>query len=142
VRRGRAACAPVWRAGGEVGFSFAEGFDAVTVATDAVLEKLGGELALFEGRGVAFELPLDAGDVGACRCELLFQLGPFALGHLVQVRECVLDEVAVAVQLCELGEDGGFEAVLGEPVAIALARAALVAGGTGVVGVAAAAAVR
>jgi hypothetical protein len=40
-------------AGGEVGFSFAERFEAVTVATDAVLEEVGGKPAVFEPLEIA-----------------------------------------------------------------------------------------
>ncbi|MHB8470334.1 MAG: hypothetical protein ACYDCH_11370 [Gaiellaceae bacterium] len=129
-------------AGGEVGFSFAEGFEAVTVATDAVLEELGGEPAVFEAFEVALQLALDAHDLGTSRAELVIQLRSFAFGRLGEVGECSLDDVAVAVQLGELGEDGGFEPVFREPIAGALARAVLVAGGAGVVGVAAVASVR
>ncbi|HZT90787.1 MAG TPA: hypothetical protein VFA05_02005 [Gaiellaceae bacterium] len=56
---------------------------------------------------------------------------------LGRVGERFLDDAAVAVEVGELREHRGFEPVLGEPVAVALARAVLVAGGAGVVGVAA-----
>ncbi|HEX5247994.1 MAG TPA: hypothetical protein VFW41_12795 [Gaiellaceae bacterium] len=129
-------------AGGEVGFSFAEGFEAVAVAADAVLEEVCGELAVFEAFEVAFQLAFDARDLGTGGGELLFEFGPLGLGHVREVGECLLDDVAVAVQLGELGEDGGFEPVFGEPVAVALGGAVPVAGGAGVVGVAAVASVR
>jgi hypothetical protein len=128
--------------GGEVGFSFAEGFEAVTVAADAVLEEVGGEPSVFEAFEVAFQIALDAGDLGVRRCELFLQVGPLALSHGRQVRKRLLDEVAVAVQLGELGEHGGFEAVFGEPVAVAFGGSVLVAGGAGAVRVAAVSAVR
>ena len=128
--------------GGEVGFSFAERFEAVTVAADAVLEEVGREPAVFEAFEVALELALDACDLRARRSELLFEFGPLALGRIREVGECLFDQMAVAVELGELGEDGGFEPVFGEPVAVAFGGAVLVAGGAGVVGVAAVAAVR
>lgn len=90
--------------GGEVGFSFAEDVEAVTVATDAFLEEVGGEPSVFEAFEVAFQLALDARDLGACRCELILQVGPFALGRIRQVSECSLDQMAIAVELSELGE--------------------------------------
>jgi hypothetical protein len=62
-------------AGGEVGFSLAEGFEAVAVATDAGLEEVGREPSLFEALEVAFQLALDACDLGARRRELLLQFG-------------------------------------------------------------------
>jgi hypothetical protein len=127
---------------GEVGFSFAERFEAVTVGTDAVLEEVGGEPSVFEAFEVAFQLALKAEDLGTRRRELLLQLRPLALGHLGEVGECSLDQVTIAVEVGELGEDGGFEAVFGEPVAVAFGGAVLVAGGAGVVGVAAIASVR
>lgn len=57
------------------------------------------------------------------------------------VGERRFDQAAVAIEVGELSEDGGFEPVLGQPVAVALARAVLAAGGAGVVGVAAVASV-
>ncbi|HEX5246384.1 MAG TPA: hypothetical protein VFW41_04565 [Gaiellaceae bacterium] len=128
--------------GGEAGFSFAQGFEAVTVAAHAVLEEVGREPPVFEAFEVALQFALDARDFCARRGELLFEFGPLAFGHGCEVGECFLDDVAVAVQLGELGEDGGFEPVLGEPVAGAFGGAVLVAGGAGVVGVAAVASVR
>ncbi|HUZ15265.1 MAG TPA: hypothetical protein VMU72_03690 [Gaiellaceae bacterium] len=129
-------------AGAEVGLSFAEHFEAVTVAADAVLEEADCELAVFEAFEVALQLALHAGDLRPRRCELLLQGGPLAFGRVGEVGECLFDDVAVAVQLRELGEDGGFEPVFGEPVAVAFGGAVLVAGGAGVVGVAAVASVR
>jgi hypothetical protein len=60
----------------------------------------------------------------------------FALG------ECLLDHVAIAVELGELAEAGCFESVLRKPVGGALGRPVLVTGRAGVVAVAAAATVR
>ena len=57
-------CVLCGEAGGEVGFSFAERFEAVTVAADAVLEEVGCKPAVFEGLEVAFQLVLDAHDLG------------------------------------------------------------------------------
>jgi hypothetical protein len=48
----------------EVGSSFAKRFEAVAVLADAVLDEVGCELAVFECLEVAFELLLDAGDLG------------------------------------------------------------------------------
>ncbi|HEX5247791.1 MAG TPA: hypothetical protein VFW41_11750 [Gaiellaceae bacterium] len=129
-------------AGGEVGFSFAERFEAVTVATNAVLEEVGSEPALFEAIEITLQLALDARDLGARRCELFFEFGSLGLGDVREVGECLFDHTAVAVKLGELGEDGRFEPVFGEPVALALGGAVLVAGGTGVVGVATVASMR
>ncbi|HET8894648.1 MAG TPA: hypothetical protein VFM96_11185 [Gaiellaceae bacterium] len=129
-------------AGGEVGFSFPERFEAVTVAADAVLEEVGCEPSVFEAFEVAFQLALDARDLGARRCQLFLQLGPLGLGHVREVGECSFDHMAVAIELGELGEHGRFEPVFGEPVGVALGGAVLVAGGAGVVGVAVVASVR
>ncbi|HVC86320.1 MAG TPA: hypothetical protein VNC40_02720 [Gaiellaceae bacterium] len=123
--------------GGEVGVSFAERFEAVTVATDAVLEEVGHEPSLFKALEVAFQLALDARDLSARRCQLLLQFGALTVCRRCEVGECLLDQVAVAIQLGELGEDCSFEPVFGEPVAVAFGGAVLVAGGAGVVGVAA-----
>lgn len=98
--------------------------------------------SVFEALEVAFQFALDACDLGARRCELLLQLGTFALGRTRQVGEGLLDDAPIAVEVGELGEDGGFEAALGQPVAGAFGGAAFVAGGARVVGVAAVAAVR
>jgi hypothetical protein len=61
--------------GGEVGFSFAERFEAVTVAADSVLEEVGREPSAFEAFEVALQLALDARDLRPRRSELLLQVG-------------------------------------------------------------------
>ncbi|HET6915271.1 MAG TPA: hypothetical protein VFH56_04205 [Acidimicrobiales bacterium] len=126
---------------GEVGFLVAQDLQPGTVAAEAVLAVGGCEAAVFEGFEVALELRLQPDDLGARGGELLFDPGPFAFDVLGGVGECSFDEAAVAVEVGELCEDGGFEPVLREPVAFALARPVLVAGGAGVVGVAAVSAV-
>jgi len=112
------------------------------VGADAFLAELGREVAVFEGFEVALQLRFQPADVGAGGGELFFEAGPFGLGVAGDVGERLFDEVAVAVEVGELGEDGCFEAFLGQPVAGAFGGAVLVAGGAGVVGLAAASAVR
>ncbi len=127
---------------GEVGFLLAQCRQAGAVGADAFLAELGREVAVFEGLEVALQLRFQPADVGAGGGELFFEAGPFGLGVAGDVGERLFDEVAVAVEVGELGEDGCFEAFLGQPVAGAFGGAVLVAGGAGVVGLAAASAVR
>jgi hypothetical protein len=89
--------------GGEVGLSFAEGVEPVTVAADAVLEEIGREPSVFEGLEVALQLALDARNVGSRRSELLLQFGALTVCRRCEVGECLFDSVAVAIQLGELG---------------------------------------
>jgi len=103
---------------------------------------LGRELAVLEGLEVAFQLALDATDLSACRREWLLELRPRGLGRIRRGGECLLDDVAVAVELRELGEHGCFESLLGNALTVALSGAVLVAGRAVVVGVPAAATVR
>jgi len=126
---------------GEVGFSFAEASRRSRWPRTRSWE-VGGEPAVFDAFEVALQLALDARDLRTRRCELLFYLWPFGFGRLREVGERLLDDVAVAIQLGELREDRRFEAVLGKPVALALRRPVLVAGGAGVVGVATVASMR
>ena len=136
-------CACVPSRAVEVGFAFAEGFEAVAVAADAVLEEI---------RRQSRRLRRPRSSARACARRVRsrpasIRAVPPVRGRslsvtFAQVGECLLDQVAVAVQLGELGEHGGFEPVFGEPVAVAFGGSVLVAGGAGVVGVAAVAAVR
>src|SRR6266511_2436895 len=76
------------------------------VGADAFLAELGREVAVFEGFEVALQLRFQPADVGAGGGELFFEAGPFGLGVACDVGERLFDEVAVAVEVGELGEDG------------------------------------
>jgi hypothetical protein len=87
------------------------------------------ELARLEGLVVALERLLGAGDLGSDRAEALLDLGPVAFRFCLCSRKHRPDQVAVAVDAGELGEDGLLELCAAEPVVAAGLRPVFLAAG-------------
>ncbi|HET9116177.1 MAG TPA: hypothetical protein VJR24_00960 [Gemmatimonadaceae bacterium] len=120
----------------------AEVVEAGLQAGEPVLAAFGRELALLEGFVVALQGLLGASDLGGDRHEPPLELRPSPLSIGVRTRECVTDDLLVAVERGELVDDRVFDLLAREAFAVAGLRAVLLAARAGVVVVAAAVAVR
>jgi hypothetical protein len=86
---------------------------------DRLLEACRVEVAVLEGVVVALDCALDAGDLLGKRGALFGERRAVAFFLGGRVLDCLADEVPVAVEVGELGEDCVLQLVLREPFAVA-----------------------